>query len=285
MGQLVLDLFSAVEPTPDRAPASAPRAPAIQNNKPFEESPARGEGPSMQEPWGQRDEVFSNDLEHLTIVFSSRLKRTWRLERPRGANPVLHLPKPFRTAPSEIWIALGAWVRAHRKPHPGTRAQARTAAAQVFAWMGERQDRAPGGGPQGNVHDLAPLFERLNREHFQGRLEALVRWSPKPGGLSTHRTLQLADGPRHVITIGQIYDHPDVPTFAVEGVLFHEMLHIEFPPQGEGLRRHVHHARFRQAERAFPGYLAWKEWERREAPRLLRALRRATARQRRARRG
>lgn len=275
MGQLVLDLFAATQPVPS--------AKTTRVSQPVEEdSGSHLSPPSRAIPTGNPHRFAEDhDLKDVTMVFSLRLKRSWRLERPRGPNPVLHLPKRLESAPPEVWKALGEWVRAHRKPHPGSRALSRRAAQTVFDWMGEGQDRRPGGDAKGRHHDLAPLFERLNREHFQGRLSAIVRWSPRPGGLSTHRTLNLPEGPRHVITIGQLYDHKDVPVQAVEGVLFHEMLHIEHPPRGEGSRRHVHHAQFREAERAFPGYLAWKEWEHREAPRLLTGLRRAIARHRR----
>lgn len=284
MGQLVLDLFSPVEDKPPETQSNSDQPDSKSFRIPRAISPLPAT-PALRigEPWGARGGNLDNDLSDMTIVFSSRLKRSWRLEHPRGPLPVLHLPKGVAAAPDAIWEALASWVRSSRKPFPGSRAQSRKAAQEVFAWLGERTDRAPVGDGQGLHHDLVPIFDRLNRDHFQGRLSAIVRWSPKPGGLSTHRTLQLAGGPTHVITIGQIYDHKDVPLFAVEGVLFHEMLHIELPPRGDGARRHVHHAQFRQAERAYPGYQAWKEWELREAHRLLRALRRASARTRRKR--
>lgn len=277
MGQLVLDLFSAIQPTTP-SPIHATGADAVFGKEPRPDRPSG----TISTTERSRD-ANDHGLDDVTMIFSSRLKRTWRLERPRGSPSILHLPKSFETAPPEIWEALREWTRAHRKPHPGSKALARRSAQIVFAWMGDGQDRLPGGEAQGRHHDLAPLFERLNREHFQGRLSAIVRWSPRPGGLSTHRTLRLPEGPRHVITIGQLYDHKDVPVHAVEGVLFHEMLHIEHPPKGDGLRRNVHHAAFREAERGFPGYLAWKEWERREAPKLLGRLRREVAKRRRER--
>ena len=281
MGQLVLDLFASVEPPASSRGIRAP-TPASPIEQPPIPVPKTKSSDSMQS-WGDRGGENCHDLKDLTMVFSSRLKRSWRLERPRGPKPVLHLPIALAAAPAEVWVALGGWVRASRKPYPGSRSISRASANVVFGWLGEGKDRRPGGSGKGRHHDLGPMFDRLNRDHFQGRLSAIVRWSPKPGGLSTHRTLRLAEGPRHVITIGQLYDHKDVPAYAVEGVLYHEMLHIEHPPRGDGARRHVHHAQFRQAERAFPGYQAWKEWESRDAPSLLRGLRRAVSKARRKR--
>lgn len=262
VGQFVLDLFGPPTPrkkTPSPAEASGSSPVAIESIS-----------------WGARGGTECRDLDLVRIVFMRRLRRSWKLERPRSAHPVLHLPRRLEEAPEEVWAALGQWVRASLRPSPGSRSRAREAARKVFAWLGDEEpQRLPGGSARGRCHDLEPLFERLNREHFQGRVQALVRWSPRPGSLSTHRTVNTATGERHVITLGQIYDDPDVPVYAVEGVLFHEMLHAVHPPKkGSGARRHVHHAEFRRAEQAFPGYAAWREWEHREIPRLLRRLRR-----------
>lgn len=182
----------------------------------------------------------------------------------------------MQQAPPEVWQELGQWVMAVRHPRPGSRQRAREAAKTVFAWLiGTQPERLPRGESQGRHHALQPIFDRLNEKFFRGELRAVVRWSPRMGGLSTHRSLETADGTRHLITIGRAYDHPSVPDHAVEGVVFHEMLHIVHPPrQGRGGRRVVHHAQFRAAEKAFPGYLAWKEWELREMPRRLRQMRR-----------
>jgi len=255
VGQFVLDLFA---PPVTRTP------PAIDTTQRASQS------------WGSRGGAACDDLRGMAVVFARRMRRSWKMERPRSAHPVLHLPARLEQAPDEVWVALAHWVRASLKPSPGSKARARAAAREVFAWLGaELPERLPIGSGRGRHHDLGPIFDRLNQEHFKGQLQALVRWSPRPGTLSTHRTVQTPDGERHVITIGQIYDDPDVPVHAVAGVLFHEMLHAIHPPrQGSGSRRHVHHAEFRRAERSFPGYAAWREWELREMPKLVRRLRR-----------
>lgn len=230
--------------------------------------------------WGDRGGPACAELRDLALVFSARLRRSWRLEKPRTAQAALHVPRRLQDAPEVVWEALGGWVKASSRPAPGSRRKAKESARIVFDWMGvEGDERLPASQPRGKVHDLQPLFDRLNREHFQGSLRALVRWSPRPGGLSTHREVRSDGATHHVITIGQLYDHKDVPVYAVEGVLFHEMLHIVHPPlAGTGAKRIVHHRRFREAERAFPGFERWREWEGREVPRLLRSLRRRTRR-------
>ena len=254
IAQLVLDLFA---PGPaDPAPVSSPE-------------PVSGSAPSG----GGRGEHPHANLSGIPIVFSPRMRKSWRLEHPR-TRPVLHLPARLENAPPEVWSALGDWVRAQTKPSPGSRTRARQAARTVFAWMGDAPERVPRAHVQGATHDLQAVFDRINAVHFGGKIEAIIRWSPRPGGLSTHRIVATGDGPRHLITIGQVYDLPGVPVFALEGVVHHEMLHILHPPRRNGdIRRHVHHREFRQAETSFPTYQLWKEWEIREMPRLLRKIR------------
>lgn len=262
LGQLVLDLFG--ESPKVAKPEERPLPGAL------ERSIRRG-GESC---WGDRGGAVSTSLAALPVVFSARLRSSWRLEHPR-THPVLHLPRALERAPEEVWGALGEWVLAQLRPSPGSRARARLASRRVFEWMGQGVERIPAGSTKGRYHDLQVVYDRVNRTDFDGQIDATIRWSPRPGGLSTHREVPTASGPRHLITIGLVYDHPDVPSFALEGVVRHEMLHILHPPRKTGpLKRHVHHRGFRDAEQAFPGYRAWRDWELREMPRLLRNMRR-----------
>ena len=79
--------------------------------------------------------------------------------------------------------------------------------------------------------------------------------------------------PCSVITIAGIYDHPEVPLFAIEGILYHEMLHEAIPPYSRNGRRVIHGPEFNNAERAFPGFVRWREWEKTELHRLVRKFR------------
>jgi hypothetical protein len=134
-------------------------------------------------------------------------------------------------------------------------------------------DRLPRGDSQGLALDLQELFDELNDRHFEGRLQAIVRWSPRLGGLSTHQELATRDGVRHLITISRAYDGKEVPRLAVGGVLFHEMCHIAYPPRpGRGGKRMVHHKEFRMAERQYPHWEQWREWEKSHLVKRLKKL-------------
>jgi len=203
-----------------------------------------------------------SEIVGVPVEFSRRLKRGWRLERKAGGAGLV-VPERLETAPREVQEMLGIWVAAVTRPSPGSRLRKAQAARKVFEWMGETEAKAPQESSQGQFFDLRPLFDRLNQELFDGRLSAVLRWTPRFGSTSTHRKQGNVD----VVTISRRFDGAKVPLEAVLGVLAHEMLHIAHPPKGNGTRRHVHHQEFRRAERALPFYAAWQAWEREQAHR------------------
>ncbi len=104
-------------------------------------------------------------------------------------------------------------------------------------------------GPSGEHYDLEEIFERLNRQYFDGLMgRPQLGWSRRPSrGLLGH-----FDPSHNAIIISRIFDRPQVPELALEYVLFHEMLHLRYPVDHTGLRRRVHTKEFRVAEKAFP---------------------------------
>jgi len=107
--------------------------------------------------------------------------------------------------------------------------------------------------PQGKTHNLDELFERLNRQYFDGLLgRPRMGWSRKPA----RSMLGHFDPSHNAIIISRIFDEPHVPLLALEYVMFHEMLHLRYPVDHAGARRRVHTREFREAEKTFP---RWKE--------------------------
>jgi SprT-like family protein len=111
-------------------------------------------------------------------------------------------------------------------------------------------------GPEGSSHNLEELFERLNREYFDGLLgRPLLGWSRRLSrGMLGH-----FDPCHNAIIISRIFDNAAAPPLALEYVMFHEMLHLRHPVDHNGVRRRVHTREFRQAERAFPRLKEAKE--------------------------
>jgi hypothetical protein len=104
-------------------------------------------------------------------------------------------------------------------------------------------------GPQGEVYDLAAIFEELNAQYFHGWMaQPLLGWSRRPSRV----TLGHYDPSHNAIILSRLLDSSKAPKLAVEYVLFHEMLHLRFPVEHRGARRCVHTREFKEAERQFP---------------------------------
>jgi len=103
--------------------------------------------------------------------------------------------------------------------------------------------------PQGHFYDLDAIFEDLNTRFFHGLLaRPRMSWSQ----LRTRRILGHYDPAHNAIIISRVFDHPAVPRYAVEYIVYHEMLHLKHPVKLRGSRRCVHSADFQAEERQFP---------------------------------
>jgi hypothetical protein len=111
-------------------------------------------------------------------------------------------------------------------------------------------------GPVGRYFHLGEIFDRLNVCYFHGLLgQPELGWS-----LRRSRTMLGHFDPSHnAIIISRVFDEEAVPAVALEYVMFHEMLHLQFPVDHSGARRCVHTRDFRQAEKRFPFLAEAKE--------------------------
>jgi predicted metal-dependent hydrolase len=102
---------------------------------------------------------------------------------------------------------------------------------------------------KGRVYDLDTVFEDLNRRFFHGLMgRPRMSWSPT----KTRRLLGHYDPAHNAIVISRIFDHPAVPHYAMEYIVYHEMLHLKYPVRLRGSRRCVHSAEFQAEEKLFP---------------------------------
>lgn len=105
--------------------------------------------------------------------------------------------------------------------------------------------------PAGAHFDLEPMFDQLNRQHFEGTL-------PKPRLGWSHRAwssqLGCYDHALDQIVMNRMLDRDGVPEFVVSYVLYHEMLHVKHPMRFARCRRESHTPEFRREEKRFPDY-------------------------------
>jgi hypothetical protein len=103
--------------------------------------------------------------------------------------------------------------------------------------------------PRGHFYDLDAVFEDLNTRFFHGLMaRPRLSWSQT----KTRRILGHYDPAHNAIIISRIFDHPAVPRYVLDYILYHEMLHLKHPVKLRGSRRCVHSAEFQTEEKLFP---------------------------------
>lgn len=103
--------------------------------------------------------------------------------------------------------------------------------------------------PNGSTYDLEEVFEGLNRRFFHGLMaRPRLTWSREA---ARHR-LGHYDPAHNTIVISRAFDDRRVPRYAVEYIVYHEMLHLKHPVKLNGSRRCVHSREFLAEEKLFP---------------------------------
>jgi hypothetical protein len=103
--------------------------------------------------------------------------------------------------------------------------------------------------PRGHYYDLDAIFEDLNIRFFHGLMaRPQMSWSRT----KTRRILGHYDPAHNAIIISRIFDHPAVPRYVLDYIVYHEMLHLKHPVKLRGSRRCVHSPEFQAEEKLFP---------------------------------
>jgi hypothetical protein len=104
-------------------------------------------------------------------------------------------------------------------------------------------------GAEGRYYNLEEIFDTLNERFFHGLLgRPQLTWSEH----HAKRLLGHYDAAHNTIVVSKVFDRPSSPRYAIEYLLFHEMLHLKHPVKVRGTRRCVHSAAFKADERTFP---------------------------------
>lgn len=201
----------------------------------------------------------------LTIHDNRSTMLSFRRQPPLLQIRIHHM---FLDAPSEVVASIADYTGRGRKE----------AGARIDDFVARQQEkiralphRPSTLEPRGRCFDLAEVFERINRLHFENAISARIGWG-RNTSRRRRRSIRLGvyDHKAREIRIHPALDSPDVPRFFVEFIVFHEMLHQQFPSVRD-TGRHVHHSRaFRIRERSFPLYQAALDWESQHLKELLR---------------
>jgi hypothetical protein len=104
-------------------------------------------------------------------------------------------------------------------------------------------------GPEGRYYHLEEVFDALNERFFGSMLgRPDLTWSEH----IAKRSLGHYDAAHNTIVVSRVFDRPSSPRYAIEYLLYHEMLHLKHPVKRNGLRRCVHSREFKAEESLFP---------------------------------
>ncbi|HUR36200.1 MAG TPA: hypothetical protein VM009_00180 [Terriglobales bacterium] len=104
-------------------------------------------------------------------------------------------------------------------------------------------------GAQGRHYDLEAIFEELNQRFFYGLMaRPLMTWSSH----DSRQSLGHYDPAHNTIVVSKVFDRASVPKYAVDYLVYHEMLHLKHPVKLRGSRRCVHSREFMAEEKLFP---------------------------------
>ena len=135
-----------------------------------------------------------------------------------------------------------------------------------------RERKIPAIRQAGRHFHLGAIFDRINRDYFEGEVTAAITWGRR-SARRRRRSIRLGSYRReqNLIRINPTLDAGFIPPSVVEALVHHEMLHAVIPVRtGENGRRIVHGRDFQAREREYYGYLEAKKWTRENLGLLLR---------------
>ena len=113
----------------------------------------------------------------------------------------------------------------------------------------------------GHVYNLQKTLDTLNREYFDQKLNLCITWFGKPSVRSRNRlTFGLYHDPLRLIKINRLLDSPSFPSYLIDYVVYHEMLHHVCPSYYENGVHKVHTREFKERELEFKHYNLAQNW-------------------------
>jgi hypothetical protein len=177
----------------------------------------------------------------------------------------VHLSDMLEGAPEPVVRAIAHILLAklYRKPIEAVHARRyrRFASSDVMVRQMARIRQSRGrkriSTSKGETYDLDEVFESINTRFFHGLLgRPLLTWSEH----TAKRCLGHYDAAHNTIMVSKVFDRKTTPRYAVEYLMYHEMLHLKHPVKVKAGRRCVHSRDFKAEENLFPELAKAKEY-------------------------
>ncbi len=197
---------------------------------------------------------------------------------------IVRLHKIFRHADETILRILATYLTCDSS----------AASAAIDSFIGEHQEEIRAGNrernvhlkPTGQHHNLNETLSRVNAKYFNNKAKVDITWGRKsirtqnnqnPLQKKTHvqkhlksRALASYDFDLKVIRVHRVLDTTEIPSYVLDWIVFHELLHHVLPVEKDIRGNSKYHTKhFRQLEQAFERYEDAKRWERKNQIKLL----------------
>lgn len=186
---------------------------------------------------------------------STMLSVRWE---PDYVNISLH--RIFLQAPTNIMEALACYIRR----------EDRTISKEVRRFIEEKSQGLDYSSSvvsadlkvKGDIYDLSEIYQRINERYFNGKLDLKITWYGRTGRKARRQiNLGLYHSLLLLVKIHGTLDHPTVPLYVVEFVVYHEMLHHVCRPTFDKQGTHrIHTPEFYAREKEFLHYEAASKW-------------------------
>lgn len=211
----------------------------------------------------QPEFVLAGNLE---IIFTRNSNTPVSLSQRQGSG-TLRLHILFSRAPASILEDVIRFCFAS-----GNREESRSLKARILDYVGEnrRQTIATMSGPghfqaKGMIYDLDNVLRQVIRKYVPERRlknsRPAIGWSKRPAARLMGKWIETPPEEPNVILINRLLDNERVPSYYLEYIVYHELLHDIFSIHRSHGRWVRHPAEFQAREKACPLYAGAREWE------------------------
>jgi hypothetical protein len=115
---------------------------------------------------------------------------------------------------------------------------------------------------KGEVYEIQERYKLLNRRYFDDSLHLAITWY---GDTNKKRQIRVTLGQyidtHKLVKIHRLLDNKNVPSYVLDYVIYHEMVHAVCPPyvDAKGVTR-IHTTEFKQREKCFVHYDSASDW-------------------------
>ena len=222
-------------PLPGRfpPPARAVRLPSLPRAAPAR---AGGEPHALRfHLLRQLNRLTGGRLRSLELTDNRRTILSVRAGRTGFRAPLeLRIHRSFTVAPEEVLQAVATFVESKRGSDLAR--EALVVIREHFTAHRETvRARKVVLRPEGVAFDLREVFADLNERYFEGRITAAITWGKSAISSPCRRrrsaSLQLGSYSYEdrLIRLHRVLNHPEVPRYVIEAVVYHEMLHADRP--------------------------------------------------------